>query len=197
MKRLIGTMLLAGALATCLPRLAHADDAKLRADVVANMMDAGNKVIELAGAMPDKKYDWRPGKGVRSVNEVLLHVVGGNYMLPTMLGASTGKSMDELMKLEKTTPGKAEVEKMLKESYEVASKAITGVPDSEMDTQVDFFGTKMSKRALMLLIASHSHEHLGQMIAYARVNGVTPPWTAREQAAAKKAAGEKKTAGGM
>jgi len=197
MKRVIGTMLLAGVVAMGLPRTTHADDAALRADVVANMMDAGTKVIELAGAVPDKKYDWRPGKGVRSVNEVLLHVVGGNYMLPTMLGASTGKSMDELMKLEKTTPGKAEVERMLKESYDVASKAITAVPDAEMDTQIDFFGTKMSKRALMLVIASHSHEHLGQMIAYARVNGITPPWTAREQAAAKKAAAEKKTAGGM
>lgn len=197
MKRWMGTILLAAAVATCMPRISHADPTAMEKDVIGNMMDAGTKVMELADAFPDKKLDYRPGKGVRSTREVVLHVIGGNYMLPTLLGANTGKSMDEAMKLEKSTASKAELGKMLKESYDAASSAIGGVAESDLDTQVDFFGQKMSKRQLMLIIASHSHEHLGQLIAYARVNGITPPWTAREQAAAKKAAGEKKTAGGM
>jgi uncharacterized damage-inducible protein DinB len=197
MKRWMGTILLAAAVATCMPRISHADPTAMEKDVIGNMMDAGTKVMELADAFPDKKLDYRPGKGVRSTREVVLHVIGGNYMLPTMLGASTGKTMEEAMKLEKSTPTKAELAKMLKESYDAASTAIGGVPESDLDTQVDFFGQKMSKRQLMLIIASHSHEHLGQLIAYARVNGITPPWTAREQAAAKKAAGDKKSASGM
>ena len=164
MKRWMGTILLAAAVATCMPRISHADPTAMEKDVIGNMMDAGTKVMELADAFPDKKLDYRPGKGVRSTREVVLHVIGGNYMLPTMLGAST---------------------------------AIGNVAESDLDTQVDFFGQKMSKRQLMLIIASHSHEHLGQLIAYARVNGITPPWTAREQAAAKKAAADKKSAGGM
>ncbi len=200
MKRWMGTILLVAAVAMCMPRVTHADPTAMETDVIGNMMDAGKKVMQLADAFPDKKLDYRPGKGVRSTREVLLHVIGGNYMLPTMLGANTGKTMQEAMALEKTTPGKADLQKMLKESYDVASSAIGGVAESDLDTQVDFFGQKMSKRSLMLVIASHSHEHLGQLIAYARVNGITPPWTAAQEAAAKKAAGDKagkKTAGGM
>lgn len=192
MKRWFAAVGMLAALVMCMPRTTHADESAERQAIVANMMDAGNKVIELGGAFPDKKLDWSPGKGVRTTNEVLLHVVGGNYMLPTLLGANTGKSMDEAMKLEKTHPGKTEIVRMLKESYDVAGKAINGVGDADMDTKVSFFGQEMSKRAVMLVIASHSHEHLGQLIAYARVNGITPPWTAREQEAAKKAAADKK-----
>ena len=177
MKRWMGTILLVAAVAMCLPRVTHADPTALETDVIGNMMDAGKKVMELADAFPDKKMDFRPGKGVRSTREVLLHVIGGNYMLPTLLGANTGKSMEEAMKLEKTTPAKADLDKMLKESYAAASAAIGGVAESDLDTQVDFFGQKMSKRSLMLVIASHSHEHLGQLIAYARSVGVVPPWS--------------------
>lgn len=201
MKLSIGCVALLAAVTLAAPRPASADDmsgaAGLQRDVVTNMMDAGTKLMELTGAIPEKKFSYRPGKGVRSVNEVCLHVVGANYMIPGLLGASTGKSMEEAMGLEKTTPGKDKIEQMLKESYEVASKAVAGVADSDLETQVDFFGSKMSKRQVMLVLAAHSHEHLGQMIAYARVNGITPPWTARDQAAAKKAAAEKKSNGGM
>ncbi len=199
MKKAIGTCIALAMLAAFTPQPTVADGSgdALRQEVIANMMDAGKKVMELAEATPEKKYDWRPGKGVRSMNEVFLHVIGANYMIPGLLGAPSGKSMDELMKLEKTSPGKAEVQKMLKDSYEVASKAVAGVPDSEMDTQVDFFGNKMSKRAIMMLLSAHSHEHLGQSIAYARMNGIVPPWTAREMEAAKKAAAAKKGNGGM
>jgi uncharacterized damage-inducible protein DinB len=201
MKRVLGCCVVLAVLAMAAPRFASAHEVPgsdaLRAEVVASMMDAGGKVMELASAMPEKKFVWRPAKGVRSANEVFLHVVGANYMIPTLLGTNSGKSMDELMKLEKSTPGKAKVNEMLKDSYEVASKAITSVPDSEMDTKVDFFGNMMTKRAIMMLLSAHSHEHLGQAIAYARVNGIVPPWTAREQAAAKKAAAEKKAGGGM
>src|SRR5688572_17630397 len=105
MKRGLGILVLLVAVACCGPRASQA--ATLQEEVVANMMDAGGKVIELADAIPDKKYTWSPGKGVRSAREVCLHVVGANYMIPNLLGATTGKSMDELMKLEKTTPSKA------------------------------------------------------------------------------------------
>jgi len=195
MKRVFAIGVVLAALALVPVRPAAAQEV-LRQEVIANMMDAGQKVMELADAIPEKKLMWRPGKGVRSANEVFLHVVGANYMIPGLLGAQSGKSMDELMALEKSAPGKAKLHEMLKDSYDAASKAIAGVPDAEMDSQVDFFGNKMTKRAVMMLLAAHSHEHLGQAIAYARVNGVVPPWTARQMEAAKKAAAEKKAGGG-
>jgi len=196
MKRVFAIGVVLAALALVPVRPAAAQEA-LRQEVIASMMDAGQKVMELAEAIPEKKLMWRPGKTVRSANEVFLHVVGANYMIPGLLGAQSGKTMEELMALEKSTPGKAKLHEMLKESYDVASKAIAGVSDADMEVQVDFFGNKMTKRAVMMLLAAHSHEHLGQAIAYARVNGVVPPWTARQMEAAKKAAADKKPGGGM
>lgn len=157
----------------------------LRSDIVANMMDAGDKIVELAAAMPANKWGWRPGKGVRSVGEVYQHVAMGNFMLGAKLGAKPPLPMDELMGLGKTQLPAAKVVTLLEDSYAFATKAITEMPESEAAGSVELHGHTMSRAALMLVIASHSHEHLGQAIAYARVNGVVPPWTAREQAAAK------------
>jgi uncharacterized damage-inducible protein DinB len=103
--------------------------------------------------------------------------------------------MEEIMKLDSQTMEPAKIRQMLKDSYAFATAAITEFPDSEMDVEMDFFGHKMSKRAGLLLLCTHSHEHLGQAIAYARSNNITPPWTAREQEAAKKKTAEDKKSG--
>ena len=156
-------------------------------------MDAGGKVQELAGAIPDGKYTWKPSKEVRSAGQVFLHIVAANYMLPSLVGVQPPMSMDELMKLDSQTMEPARIRQMLKDSYAWAAKAITDTPDSELDATIDFFGQKMTKRAGLMVLSSHSHEHLGQSIAYARANNITPPWTAREQAEQKQKSGEKKS----
>ena len=191
MRRLFAALLLASLL---VPMAARAQDtpAGIRGELIASMMDAGGKIQELATAIPDAKYTWKPSKDVRSVGQVFLHVVQENYMMPSFIGVKSTMSMDELMKLDTQTMEPAKVRQMLKESYAWAQKAVTDTPDSELETQTDFFGQKMTKRSVMLVLASHSHEHLGQLIAYARSNNIVPPWTAREQA--KKKAEEKKTA---
>lgn len=185
-------------LALLAPAFAFAQDAPtgVRGEILASMMDAGGKVQELAGAIPDSKYTWKPSKEVRSTGQVLLHIVAANYLLPSLVGVKPPMGMEELMKLDTQTMEPAKIRQMLKDSYAWAAKAISDTPDSELDTQIDFFGNKMTKRAGLLVLASHSHEHLGQTIAYARSNNITPPWTAREQAAQKKADEEKKAKGG-
>jgi len=174
------------------PVLAHAADVPgIRGEMIANMMDAGNKIQELATAVPDGKYNWKPAKDVRSTGQVFLHVVAANYLFPALIGRSVPMSMEDIMKLDTQTMEPAKVRQMLKESYEFATKAIADTPDSELDAEMDFFGQKMTKRAGLLLLCSHSHEHLGQAIAYVRSNNITPPWTAREQAAEAKKKAEK------
>jgi uncharacterized damage-inducible protein DinB len=194
MKRMLGCLAVIALLALSGVRAARADDAVpgVRGAVIGNMMMAAKEIEELAAAVPDKKYDWRPGKGVRSVGEVYLHVVQANYLLPMMMGATPPMSKEELMGMDKMTADKAKIAQMLKDSYVFATKAIADTPDTDLDTQVDFFGNKMSKLSVMMVMASHSHEHLGQSIAYARTNGIVPPWTARQQAAAEKKADDKK-----
>jgi len=177
------------------PAWAAAQDlpAGVRGEMIRSMLDAGGKIQELADAIPDKKYTYKPGKDVRSTGQVLLHVVQGNYMYAKFSGAPPPMSTDELTKLDSQTMEPARIRQMLKDSYDWAARAIRDVPDSELDTQVDYFGVKITKRAMMLVLMSHSHEHLGQLIAYARANNIVPPWTAREQAALKKKSDEKKS----
>ena len=186
MRRLLVSLALLALLA---PVSALAADAVpgLRGEMIANMMDAGNKIQELAGAVPDGKFNWKPSKGVRSAGQVFQHVIASNYMLPQLMGKASPIPMDELLKMDSQTMDPAKVRQMLKESYDYASAMIAGMADSDLEAEMDFFGTKMTKRSGLLLLCSHSHEHLGQSIAYARANNITPPWTAREQEAAKKA----------
>ena len=191
MRKLLVALALCSLLA---PTAAFADDAPtgVRGEILGNMMDAGGKLQELAGAVPDGKFTWKPSKDVRSTGQVFLHVVAANYLFTSLIGAQPPMSMEELMKLDTQTMEPAKIRTMLKDSYGHASKAIAGMPDSELETQVEFFGMKMTKRATLMLLASHSHEHLGQAIAYSRSNNITPPWTARELAEQKAKAGEKK-----
>ena len=192
MRRNIALLALCALLA---PAVSLAGDmpAGIRGEIIGNMMDAGGKVQELATAIPDGKYTWKPSKDVRSVGQVFLHIVTANYLLPTLMGGpQPPMGVEAAMKLDSQTMEPAKVRQMLKESYEWASKAITEMPDDQLETEMDFFGMKMTRRSGMMVLASHSHEHLGQAIAYARSNNIVPPWTAREQAAQKKKAEEKK-----
>lgn len=164
----------------------------IRGDIVANMEDASGKIVELAGAVPARKWSWRPAKGVRSIAEAYLHVAQANYLMGSFLGAKPPLPMEVLGKLD-TTPTTAErTLQLLKDSFAFAEQAIVETPESELAATANFFGHPMSKQAIMLAMATHAHEHLGQSIAYARANGVVPPWTAREQAAAAKKAATKK-----
>ena len=195
MKRMVRAVLCMAMLAV--PMLVHADDmagvpAGIRGELIMNLRDSGGKVMELAGAIPESKWNWRPAKGVRSVGEVYLHIAGANMMFPGMVGATGGMTMEQAMALDKSGKSKEETVKMLKDSYAFMEKSIAGMSDADLENTVEFFGNKMTKRAMLIVAVSHSHEHLGQSIAYARMNGVTPPWTARENAAeAKKAAEDK------
>jgi uncharacterized damage-inducible protein DinB len=179
-----------------MPALAIAQNAPpgIRGEIIHSMLDAGGKIQELAGAIPDGKYTWKPSKDVRSTGQVLLHVVASNYMLPSLFGVKSPMTADEMQKLDTQTMEPAKIRQMLRDSYAWAEKAIIDTPDSDLETQVEFFGMKWTKRSAMLLLMSHSHEHLGQLIAYARANNVVPPWTAREQAELKKKTEAKKAA---
>ncbi len=158
--------------------VAAAQASSFKTDLLASMDDAAKKLVQLAEAEPAGKYGWRPAEGVRSVSEVYMHVVGGNYLLPTFMGVKAPEGFDRGM--EKKVTDKAQVVEWLKKSIAHVKAAAEGVPDAELDQTVKFFGRDMSKRRLLFVLDNHLHEHLGQSIAYARVNGVTPPWSASE-----------------
>src|SRR5207247_8593860 len=129
--------------------------------------------VELANAMPAEKLSWRPAPGIRSVSEVYMHVVGANYLLPSFAGVKMPEGISRDM--EKTVTEKAKVVETLKKSLENAKSVATNATDADLDKKVKIFGREITQRALMMVMLNHMHEHLGQSIAYARMNGVTPP----------------------
>jgi uncharacterized damage-inducible protein DinB len=144
------------------------------------IQDAETKLIKLAEAIPADKYSWRPGKDVRSVSEVFLHVAGGNFRIPQFVGVAPPADFNP-QGFDKSITDKAKVVDTLKQSFVHAKQALTKLTDADLEKQADFFGRKATYRMVMFFLAAHQHEHLGQSIAYARVIGVTPPWTEEQQ----------------
>jgi uncharacterized damage-inducible protein DinB len=133
------------------------------------------QVIQLAEAFPEDKYDWRPAEGISSVGEALLHVAGGNYFLASKLGFAPPEDVD-VMNLGKIT-GKENIIAALKKSNDFVLENITKVEDGSLNEEVDFGFMKSNKLGGLLAIMEHNGEHKGQLIAYARTNGVVPPWS--------------------
>ncbi|MFH6604693.1 DinB family protein [Maribacter algicola] len=133
------------------------------------------QVIQLAQAFSEDQYDWRPMEGVNSVREALLHIAGGNYFLASKLGFAPPADVD-VMKLGEIT-GKENVIAALRKSNEFVLKNIPMVESDQFGEEVDFGFARMNKLGGLLAIMEHNGEHKGQLIAYARSNGVTPPWS--------------------
>jgi uncharacterized damage-inducible protein DinB len=147
-----------------------------RSEVMAEVMVQEDKFLRLAEAIPAEKYIWRPAADVRSFAEVFLHVSTANYNLYKLVGTPPPAGLD-LKGLEKSTTDKAKVMATLKDSFAHAKKAITAMPDANLEKSMDWFGGKNTERGVLLFIVRHAAEHLGQSIAYARVLGIVPPWT--------------------
>jgi uncharacterized damage-inducible protein DinB len=159
------------------PRPAAASPAAgFMSDYAAEVDAVGKKLVELAQAEPADKYSWRPGPGVRSIGEVYMHVVGGNSTIPSFLGA---KRMDGITRdSEKQVTDKARIVDLLQKSIANAKAAGGTITEADLDKRVKTFGGReMTQRQVLMLIVTHMHEHLGQSIAYARMNGITPPWS--------------------
>lgn len=138
---------------------------------------AAGRIMQLAEAIPEDKYDWSPAEGVRSVSGVLHHVISANYFFGTKMGGSlpSGVNMETLEQDLKT---KADLAAALKQSSDFIVSSIKNVNDDDMGNKVEFpFPGEYTVMTAILIAQSHCNEHLGQLIAYGRMNGITPPWS--------------------
>lgn len=150
-----------------------------RAEFLKNMATVQDKYIRLAEAMPADKYTWRPAEGVRSVAEVFLHISTANMGLASRVGAKPPTGID-LQKLEKSTTDKAAIVATLRQSFDHLRNAVQNMSDADAEKTMPWFGgSTLTYRGFLLFMTDHAAEHLGQSIAYARMNGVTPPWSAQ------------------
>jgi uncharacterized damage-inducible protein DinB len=156
----------------------------LMGDLIADVTDVESKIVGLAKAMPESSYAWRPMPGVRSVGEAFTHVAADNYFMPAALGtappAATGISGTDYKTVEayeKKTRTRAEIIAEVEQSFAFLKKAMNDTTDAKLDTMQKMFGRESSVRSTWVMTVTHVHEHLGQLIAYARSNKVTPPWS--------------------
>ncbi len=147
-----------------------------RSEVLALVMIQENEFLRLAEAFPAEKYTWRPAPGVKSVAECFLHVSAANYNMYKLVGAPFPAGLD-VAGMEESTTDKAKVIATLKLSYAHAKQAITDMPDANLEKTMPWLGGTITQRGMLLYIVPHIAEHLGQAIAYARINGVVPPWS--------------------
>ena len=158
----------------------------LMGDLLANVTVVETKVISLARAMPQSTYSWRPAEGVRSVSEVFAHVAGENYFAAAKMGSAppaatgiVGKTIKEARAYEERKMLRAETIAALEDSFKLLKKSMADTADERLDATIPFFGPTRQDtiRVAWVGTVTHLHEHLGQLIAYARSNKITPPWS--------------------
>jgi uncharacterized damage-inducible protein DinB len=152
-----------------------------QADFISQLDATEKKIVSLEEAVPQDKLTWRPAPGVRSISEVYLHLAYGNYGL---LKLATGKESpadagfdSNAPKWEAQTTDKAAIKKILEASFDNIRTVVKGLSDADLEKKVSFFGTEMTARQALMVLIEHQHEHLGQSIAYARMNKIVPPWS--------------------
>ena len=158
------------AVALMLP-LAQAQPAGMQAAFGKDAGTLSDKFTGLARVMSGK-YDWKPAQGVRSVADVFNLIVKENGLLAGVLSGTPNMGAPPAPI---TDPEK--MQEALKASYLNLQKAITGLSDNDLQTTVKLFGRDWTKQDALMHILEDQHEHLGQSIAYARSNGVVPPWS--------------------
>jgi uncharacterized damage-inducible protein DinB len=153
-------------------------------DLVTDLEQVRTKLLGLAEAIPTDSWNWRPGEGVRSVSEVFRHVVADNYFLPASMGVEAPESTGVLpndygtvQAFEEMERSPAEVIALMEASFDHLFEAMQAEDGHQLDRDVSAFGQEFTAQGLWVLTTTHLHEHLGQMIAYARMNGVVPPWS--------------------
>jgi uncharacterized damage-inducible protein DinB len=165
----------------------------MRADMWREFDAYRGQLLQLARAIPAEKYAWRPGKGVRSVQEVLLHVGLTNYLLLDVMGKEIPQKLypalpssgatrtpaigKKNLDLEAAVQGKQSVIDTVERAFAAVDAPMKGTSAAELNRLVMFVDRESSVGGIELRIIAHLHEHLGQLIAYAREVGVTPPWT--------------------
>jgi uncharacterized damage-inducible protein DinB len=139
-----------------------------------------SRLTDLLGAIPQDKLSWRPMEGVRSFAEVFEHITSANNGFGKMAGLeSSGQSKmeSEQEKSEMNMPDKQQIMADLKESFTNLRKSISSLSQGELNGQIKAFGMETSRRNFVVSTLNHDHEHLGQLIAYSRMNGIVPPWS--------------------
>lgn len=142
---------------------------------------ARDKFVQLAEAIPEERYDWRPMDDVRSFREVFIHIAADNWA-PLVMGAQTPadipvtSDMDTFRAYQDQRLTKEQTLVEVRRSFDFILQALDETRD-QLDERVMFGEREWRIDAMWVALVTHMHEHLGQTIAYARANEIVPPWS--------------------
>lgn len=149
--------------------------------MVAQFDGLQKKFVDLAQAFPTDKLTWRPSDGVRSVREVLTHIGDANLLFLSMAGVKMpdGPPLPkDRMERENRFTTTDELVKHITASFDYAKAQVSTMTHDQIHADTKMFGQNTNNMNVLIFSVGHLHEHLGQTIAYARTNGVVPPWSA-------------------
>ncbi len=152
----------------------------MKAQALLDLEAVNKKCVDLAGALPNDKVTWRPSPDTRSFAEVFLHVAGERYAILSMMGANPPAGF-KAREFEKSTTEKDRIIEYLNQSWDFASKTINGMSNADFAKPLPRLGPQANEGDVVYILVADAHEHLGQLIAYARQNGIVPPWTVEMQ----------------
>jgi uncharacterized damage-inducible protein DinB len=196
MKKMLCLLMLAG-LGVVTTNLRAADDADhtapsydMKAQSLVDLEQVQKKFVALANAVPADKLTWRPTADSRSFAEVFLHVAGERYGILGMMGATAPADYNDKT-FEKSTTDRAKIVAELNRSWDFAKTAINGMTNADFAKLLPKLGPQANAGDVVYILVGDAHEHLGQAVAYARENGIAPPWTVEAKKAAEKKAEQK------
>lgn len=133
------------------------------------------QILSLTRAFDDSQMAWRPAEGIRSTGETVMHVAAANYYLAMKLGFPPPEGVD-IMSLESVS-GKEAILEAYQKSADFVREKVMAEDSGRLGEEVDLGFARMSRLSALLMVLEHTGEHKGQLIAYARSNGVAPPWS--------------------
>jgi uncharacterized damage-inducible protein DinB len=148
----------------------------MKAQALLDLQAVNKKCADLAQVVPSDKLTWRPSADSRSFAEVFLHVAGERYGILSMMGATPPEGF-KAKEFEKSTTDKDRIVEDLNQSWDFANKAINGMSNADFAKLLPKLGPQANEGDVVYILVADAHEHLGQLIAYARQNGIVPPWT--------------------
>jgi uncharacterized damage-inducible protein DinB len=152
----------------------------MKAQALLDLQAVQKKCVDLAEAIPSDKFTWRPATDTRSFAEVFMHVAGERYAILGMMGATPPAGF-KAREFEKSTTQKDRIIDNLNHSWDFANKTINGMSNADFAKLLPKLGPQANEGDVVYILVADAHEHLGQLIAYARQNGIVPPWTAERQ----------------
>jgi uncharacterized damage-inducible protein DinB len=152
----------------------------MKAQALLDLQAVNKKCVDLAQALPADKITWRPSPDTRSFAEVFLHVAGERYGFLSLLGATPPPEF-KAGQFDKSTVERDRIIAALNQSWDFTSKTINGMSNADFAKLLPKLGPQANEGDVVYLLVADAHEHLGQLVAYARQNDIVPPWTLEQQ----------------